>query len=58
MYDSDNLVEPSPGDHYLCVCVTAEDDDACTEAVKMACVMGHLPEDDCMASFDEVSEYA
>lgn len=45
-------------DHYLCVCLanggdTAKLDKQCEDAVRVACMVGHIPETECFASFDE-----
>eukprot|EP00516_Mucochytrium_quahogii_P013731 CAMPEP_0203794592 /NCGR_PEP_ID=MMETSP0100_2-20121128/6609_1 /ASSEMBLY_ACC=CAM_ASM_000210 /TAXON_ID=96639 /ORGANISM=" , Strain NY0313808BC1" /LENGTH=585 /DNA_ID=CAMNT_0050698705 /DNA_START=227 /DNA_END=1984 /DNA_ORIENTATION=- len=45
-------------DHYLCVCLdnggdTKKLDKQCEDAVKIACTVGHIPQPDCYASFDE-----
>jgi len=45
-------------DHYLCVCLASTGDvkqldQQCADAVRVACMVGHIPEADCFASFDE-----
>lgn len=45
-------------DHYLCTCLERDSDDVeCLQAVKAACVVGHIPAKDCAASFDNVSPF-
>mmetsp|Transcript_10070 Transcript_10070/g.13072 ORF Transcript_10070/g.13072 Transcript_10070/m.13072 type:complete len:826 (-) Transcript_10070:1798-4275(-) len=50
--DSTSSSTPTEKDHYLCVCVVEAGDEKCVQAVKAACAVGHIPSDDCLASFD------
>ncbi|GBG33158.1 Laminin subunit alpha [Hondaea fermentalgiana] len=45
-------------DHYLCVCLSNGGDvnkldKQCEDAVRVACMVGHIPETECFESFDE-----
>ena len=43
---------PTSEDHYLCACLDSKRSDRCVAAVKAACLVGHIPSGDCIASLN------
>ena len=40
-------------DHYLCVCIVDSNAESCNEAVRAACMVGHIPAAPCRQSFSK-----